>query len=328
MPLPPFTMGYLAAEQAAAALDDERVMAVIDFGPASRTHPADARRFTVGLPELGDGTVEVWRSRAAARTGMTDTIGWAGNEEALLGHLLVDESAFVDLADAAAAAYRRILAFSRRRGYPFLLRTWNYFPAINDPAQGLERYQAFCQGRHRALAAATAGWESRLPAASALGTRAPGLLIYFLAAREPGVQVENPRQVSAFRYPRRYGPKSPAFSRAILKSWGAIGGSHLYLSGAASIVGHATRHPADLDAQLRETLRNLETLLEEADRRAGAPRRLSLLKAYVRPPLGAAGLRERIAERFGADLPLLVLQADICRRDLLVEIEGVAVSGA
>ena len=327
MSTPPFSIAYRDIARLDSVLADEQVMAAIRFGAHNQANPADVCEFTVGLPELGGNhTLEVWYSRLPLQRGSTGGIQWAGNQEALLAHLLLEETAYPDLASTAYAAYRQLLAFVHRQGYPCLLRVWNYFPYINRSDNGLERYQAFCQGRHQALAAELSGFESMLPAACALGSQTPGLLLYVLAARQPGIQIENPRQLSAFRYPRQYGPKSPSFSRSILKPWGAAGGSHLYLSGTASIVGHVTHHRHDPIAQLHQSLLNVETLLEQARRRAQVPFRLALLKVYVRPPVGLVHLREPIVEQFGAELPLLFLQADICRSDLLVEIEGLGVS--
>jgi len=327
MSLPPFCIVYRNTAQLASVLADAQVMAAIGFSVHSRTNPADSRQFTVGLPELGGSqSLEVWYSRLPLQRDSTGGIYWAGNQEVLLAHLLLEESAYPDLAGATYAAYRQLLTFVHRQGYPCLLRVWNYFPHINRMDNGLERYQAFCQGRHQALATELSRFESTLPAACALGSQTPGLLIYVLAARQAGIQIENPRQLSAFRYPRQYGPKSPSFSRAILKSWGAARASHLYLSGTASIVGHLTRHRHNLIAQLHETLLNMETLLKQAGQRIQVPFRLALLKVYVRPTVDIACLRNPIIERFGPELPLLFLQADICRSDLLVEIEGLGVS--
>ncbi len=47
-----------------------------------------------------------------------------------------------------------------------------------------------------------------------MGIREGGLWLYALASRDAGLQIENPRQ----HYLRQYGPQSPSFSRAILKS--------------------------------------------------------------------------------------------------------------
>jgi len=37
-------------------------------------------------------------------------------------------------------------------------------------------------------------------------------------------------------------------------------------------------------------------------------------------------IRARIAAKFGPETPVLVLQGDICRTELLLEIEGLAIS--
>ncbi len=307
-------------------LNDERLLALLCFD-GGVTPQADPRVCPVALKELGcTATAEVWLGARPARTGFTEGIYHASDGEVLFLQLRLDEYAPDALQPLTAVAYRRLFAKARALGYPHFLRIWNYFPAINRACDGLERYRAFCAGRHHALAAELAEFEIRLPAASAIGTRGGSLHLYALAAREPGLQIENPRQVSAFHYPSQYGRRSPSFSRAVLKSWGE-GRDHLYISGTASIVGHASLHH-ELLPQLDETLANLEALLAEAERRATTPLDLTLLKIYVRPELDPAPLRERIVRIFGANVPLLFLRAEICRRELLLEIEGLAISAA
>ncbi len=317
-----FTVCYRNAADCGDWLNDERLLALVRFDQTPPT-ATDRRICTVDLAELGPAaTAEVWLGARAARAGCSEGIYHAGDGDVLFLHARLDEYAPDALQPLTAVLYRRLFAKARALGYPHLLRLWNYFPRINQECDGLERYQAFCAGRHQALAAELAEFETRLPAASAIGTRAGDLQLYGLAAREPGAQIENPRQVSAFHYPRQYSRRSPSFSRAILKSWGE-GREHLYISGTASIVGHASVHH-ELAAQLEETLANLEALLGEANRRAARPLALALLKIYVRSELDPAPLRVRIARTFGDNIPLLFLRADICRRELLIEIEGLA----
>ena len=81
-------------------------------------------------------------------------------------------------------------------------------------------------------------------------------------------------------------------------------------------------------AQLDETLVNLEALLAEASQRAATPLQPALLRVYVRPDYDPAPLREHIAQAVGSTVPMLFLQADVCRQELLIEIEGLAVSAA
>ena len=142
--------------------------------------------------------------------------------------------------------------------------------------------------------------------------------------------IENPRQTSAYHYPRKFGRHSPIFSRACI--WGDSGG-RLFVSGTASIVGHETIHRGDVIAQTRETIVNIGALLEQANRIVGASR-YSLdslkLKVYLRNPSDLPGVEAALAGllRSGASLPhpapfIVYLQADVCREDLLVEIEAV-----
>ncbi len=103
--------------------------------------------------------------------------------------------------------------------------------------------------------------DERFPAATCIGRRDgdPMVQVYWLAGRAPGLPLENPRQVSAYRYPREYGPTPPSFSRAMLASDRLV-----MISGTASIVGHASRHRGNVRAQLDETFTNLANVLQRA----------------------------------------------------------------
>jgi chorismate lyase/3-hydroxybenzoate synthase len=106
----------------------------------------------------------------------------------------------------------------------------------------------------------------------------------------------------------------------------ALPGLPLMLSGTAAVVGHASHHPGDVDAQFDETLRNFDALLGCARIHAPAlPDRFgpgSLLKAYVRREADPARVESRLVGVGGAEARALVLHADVCRRELLVEIDG------
>lgn len=324
--LPTIEVAHAPAGQCPALRDDPHVLAMLHFGERNWTDPARPQEFGIGLAPLGndDDTVEIWRSAAAVQPRSAAGITLQAGDQCAFGHVLVDEAEYGSLTAATRSAYARILQTIRAQGYPHLLRVWHYFPDINGRDESGERYHAFCIGRHQAVAAQRE-FESDLPAATAIGCRGPGLLIYFIAAATPGVQIENPRQVSAFRYPRQYGPKSPSFSRAMLKSWPQ--GDALYVSGTASVVGHATRHPHDLDAQLDETIQNLRVVTANAANALSRPMNLvdhlSALKVYLRH--GEHGVRaaDALNEAFGSQVPVRYLQGDICREDLLLEIEAV-----
>lgn len=305
-----------------AAAPDAHTLLRADFSARPEQDREDPRLVRVGLDlASAPATAEHWRAARAVTHGRDGDFGWSGNDDILFAQLRVDESALADMERAAFDAYARIGAFLQQRGYPHLLRIWNYFHDIHRGAGDTERYRQFVAGRYRALATQP-GFEQHLPAATAIGTREPGMLIYFIASKAPGAQIENPRQVSAFEYPAQYGPRSPSFSRATLADAGSE--AYLLVSGTASIVGHASQHAGDAKAQLVEIARNLKALQLRAQRQRGGTTEWvpALLKLYLRDPAQLPQLRECLREQFG-DAPLLCLEGDICRSDLLVEIEAV-----
>lgn len=314
----PFTVQYGAH----ATLDDY-TLATVAFAaaPSSASTPGQVG---VGLvPFNPEHALEVWTSATPVRSGELDGIGYRCNDEVLFGQLVIDETRYPSLDVAAFECYRRILAFLRHQGYRHALRMWNFFPGINDGQEDAERYKQFSLGRARTYEDFS-NFERALPAASAIGSYEHGLLVYFIAAREPGIQIENPRQVPAFRYPRQYGPRPPSFSRAQLKDWGSE--LHLYLSGTASVVGHESLHLHSATEQIAEIARNIDALLLQAatvDARihTATARDLALLRVYVRPSQPIAVVRAAVEQHFGA-VPALYLAGDICRQELLVEVEG------
>lgn len=298
------------------------VMACISFGSAA-VQADDPRHIQVGLTQLGGTRCELWRSTRPVRSGRDGGIGFAEDGEVLIGHLNLLECELDEIAAATFKAYARIIAFLERQDYPCLLRCWNFLHQINRGDADRERYKQFCVGRYQALAAAP-GFERQLPAGTAIGMAEPGLVIYFLAARQPGVQVENPRQTPAFHYPRQYGPRSPSFSRATLRT--GNGTAELLVSGTASVIGHATQHPGDTVAQLDETLANLRALLQHAaathlGRSDPACWIAQNLKLYLRNRRDYEWARAKLEPALGGSV--LYLEGDICRHDLQIEIEGV-----
>lgn len=318
---------FVDAASVAGQLRDARVLAAVDFSlqPLDAAAATDARRLRVPLEPMGPGQVEIWRGDTPAIHGRDGDIAWAENGELQFGALVLHESADLDLEAASALAYAQMNQFIAARGYPHVLRIWNYLDGLTEGEDDAERYRRFCVGRVRGLERVD---EARLPAATCIGSFGGPrqLLVYWLAARSPGVALENPRQVSAYRYPRQYGPQSPSFARAMLPPPGSQ--APLLLSGTASIVGHATAHHGNLGAQLDEILVNIEALRGAAAERSGdVPAGIddagTLLKVYVRDREALPQVAAALDARFGTRVPRLLLHAEVCRRELAVEIEGV-----
>ncbi len=309
------------------ARDD--VLAVFGFGD-SAPRDADPRYLRVPLQPHGAGLLEVWRTHAPVECGRKPApaqaggdIAWAGNAQLSFGAIEVAEGEGGIIA-AAEHAYARLTAFIAASRTPHLLRIWNYIDAITEGEGDSERYRQFCIGRARGLGTFDA---QTLPAATAIGRCDDERIVqvYWLASAVPGTPVENPRQVSAYRDPRQYGPQAPSFARAMLPPPGSD--MPLLLSGTASVVGHRSLHAGRLQAQLEETFANFDSLIDAArihvpalPAQFGADTRL---KVYVRERGDLPLVARAFADRFSGGVPHMILHAVICRRDLAVEIDGV-----
>ncbi|MDN5942925.1 MAG: hypothetical protein L0H94_13665 [Nitrospira sp.] len=247
------------------------------------------------------------------------------NDEVLFGAVQMEEPLGTRLDIVTYNAYHRLLVQARVLGYAHLVRVWNYFPHIHRESDGWERYQQFCVGRHRALAESLSDFPRSLPAATAVGTRSGPLTLHFLAAKQPGTSIENPRQMRAYEYPSSYGPRSPSFARAVLQS--SMTGSHLLISGTASVVGHRTVHIGEPYKQILETIHNLNTLIGHSERihkdTRGQWSREAVFKIYIRQPEHFATIRDLFEEQLPSDAQVLYIQGEMCRSELLAEVEGV-----
>jgi chorismate lyase/3-hydroxybenzoate synthase len=299
-------------------------MAIVSFGapvPAALSCPT----LTLPLPPLsGRPVIEAWLSDRPVQPVADHGISMAMNDEWLIGTISVDERPGWSLDSLANDAYRRILHHLNRLGYPHLCRIWNYFPRINEEQDGLERYRRFCVGRHQALAELLPDFPLSLPAATAVGTPSGPLQIMFLASTRPPTHLDNPRQLNAYEYPSTYGPRSPSFARATLCRFSSR--TTLFIAGTASVVGHASQHIGAPVDQTHESIRNVQAVLERASSACGTdllshPHH-AVFKVYIRDPNHFSDIHAALHE---SSLPIrhcVFLQSDLCRCELLMEIEG------
>ena len=311
--------------------NEGHTLAVVCYGrdlKSVTSHPYPSVQ--VDLLQFTEPSVaEVWTSALPVTHYEDGQIRTAMNDQVLFGSTELEDSEPSRLDTLAYEAYSRVFNYALKLGYPNLLRIWNHFPAINREHNGLEQYQRFCIGRHRAFQERQTDFKCLLPAATTVGTRSGPLQIRFLAGNHEGRHIENPRQVSAYHYPSIYGPRSPAFARATLAQLGSR--QHLFIAGTASIVGHASQHIGDPCEQTRETLRNLEALITHVGKGKTArlfdPTTRSLLKVFIRYPRDFEMVRDSLDASLDGAPSVLYLQGDICRRELLVEIEGMLEAG-
>jgi chorismate lyase / 3-hydroxybenzoate synthase len=274
---------------------------------------------------------ELWLCKAPTRSWQEPGMQCQANDDVLFGVIEIPEPLHTEdgthpLEQATQIAYRQLFETLDKYNYKYLWRAWNYMPNITEVTHRLERYQQFNVGRQQGFASSARTVTGNVPAACALGVHGGPLSVAFLAGRSPTLPIENPRQVSAYHYPKQYGPQSPTFSRASLAQLHQQ--ELLLLSGTASIVGHETVHIGDVRSQTLEILTNIQAVLSQANfhsKSADGYRLQDLnMRVYVRHAKDADLIRSILNERIGTDHQALYLHADICRADLDVEIEGIA----
>ena len=227
-------------------------------------------------------------------------------------------------------AYRELLAAVRSTRNTQIVKVWNYLGGINNGDEDDERYRQFSVGRAEAFAELNMQ-DDEAPTGTAIGTKNEhGLILIALASNEPLTLAENPRQISAFHYPRQYGLRSPKFSRAGFVS--SEEHTLFLISGTAAVVGHESAHPYDTDMQIDETLVNLDSLCAALASNAHDIEALhldndSVLRVYVRDGNDVETIGNAIQAKLSIDPSRMIfLSGNICRRELMVEIDGVKVT--
>ncbi|MGW3183778.1 FkbO/Hyg5 family chorismatase [Kitasatospora sp. NPDC001119] len=313
--------------------EDRHVLGRVIFGEVS-TRPA----LHDGAPEIGvhmaspgfDSFTEIWRTDTVADSGEYQGLAYAHDGEYLFCAGSIPASG--TYREQTRKSYEAAFELMDELDYRRVFRMWNFIGGINaDNAEGLEIYRDFCVGRAEAFEAKPDRVHC-MPAATGIGSRGSGVAFFFLASRTGTAQnIENRRQVPAYEYPRQYGPKSPSFARAtrLVPAGGDESHGAVYVSGTASITGHHTLHAGDIAAQCELSLSNIAHLVSSGNLQLGGLdgghglKDLRWVKAYVRHEEHLPVVRAACADAFPPETRVAFLNVDICRDDLLVEIEGI-----
>lgn len=233
-----------------------------------------------------------------------------------------------DIRSQTRQAYHELIHAVRSTKHSRLVKIWNYFNEINSGDGDSEKYRQFSYGRAEAFQDMGIRDEES-PTGTAIGTQAGGLTLIALASDHHYCPVENPRQTSAFSYPRIYGPKSPKFSRGGFVS--SENHQLFLISGTASVVGHESNFPYNTRLQTDETIKNLAHLCEAISDMESAEARFtmdepSVLRIYLKDPDDYRVVKAKVDEHLNtSERNVTYLHGTICRRELTVEIDGVKV---
>lgn len=285
----------------------------------------------LGLKPINhDQLTEAWWYRGDVTYTQTGSIRLAECDEytvAIYDH--TDDSR--NIRSHSRRAYSELIGAVRSTKHTRLVKIWNYFDDINLGEGDSEKYRQFSVGRAEAFQDMGI-CDEESPTGTAIGTQSGNALVLVaIASNHHYCPVENPRQTSAFSYPRIYGPSSPKFSRGGFVS----SDSHqlFLISGTASVVGHESNFPYDTPLQTNETIKNLAFLceaisdMEKVDTQFTLDEQ-SVLRVYLKNPQDYQIVSQTINQYLNSNYQnIAYLHGTICRRELTVEIDGVKVVG-
>lgn len=308
----------------------ENVLGVIKFSEMEKHDDLDAfvgcfPTMNVAMkPFLGTAYYEVWTSENPVSYGCNEFLQHASDGFHSFFTLSIKEEGR-DLREIGRLAYDSIFETVKNNDYSNISRIWNQIPNINAYSGEKERYTKFCHGRAESFQKN----ENIYPAATGIGCRGESLCIYLIStSRNINKYIENPNQTPAYKYPPKYGIKSPSFARAAYADNGS-GTGMLYISGTASILGSETVHIGDVGKQCETTIDNIGTLISGTNLNSyGIEKSFTLenidcIKVYIKNDEDFETIRNICSKAFSNNKSIVYLKADVCRNDLLVEIEGV-----
>jgi enamine deaminase RidA (YjgF/YER057c/UK114 family) len=285
----------------------------------------------------GQGEVEIVRKGQQTVIVRHDGITWVhvadihcGNEGGTVHDRTISAFRLAD-EQLAAAGFR----------FEEVVRTWLYLGNITGMEGQAQRYRELNRARtdfYRNLkfvpGLTPPGWDKPVfPASTGIGADGKDVTISCMAMRSDRpdavlAPLENPGQTSAYDYAHQYGSESPKFCRAMAVAVGDF--ATTFISGTASITSSETRHLDDVRRQTLQTLDNIEALIAADNFRGhglagfGATLGdLALARVYLKRHEDYAIAKSICEARLG-ELPTIYAVGDICRPELLVEIEGIA----
>ncbi|MCX6301086.1 MAG: dioxygenase [Bacteroidia bacterium] len=244
-----------------------------------------------------------------------------------------------DTRKAAEAAFNQSVAVLAQEDMSLnhIIRQWNYIGNILTIRGGFQNYQVFNEvrseyyNRYRTVIG--------YPAATGIGMKLDSVIIDFCAVKpDESVRIKglsNPNQVNAYEYGQKVlkGIKNsgkekkqpPQFERALIISFEKSGA--LFISGTASIIGQVTIGKNNINEQTIVTIENIKKLADAGriSQVIGEDIQYSvkynLLRVYIKSQKDFIAVKAICNEHFPS-VPSVFIEADVCRNDLLTEIEG------
>lgn len=263
-----------------------------------------------------------------------------GQRELIIGCLL-GKATGTTIAGQSGHIFRKIGRILEKGRYEIsqIVRQWNYIERITHCRGEHQHYQDFNDARSHFYA--LADWKDGYPAATGIGTQCGGVLIDLNVIKPKdgifySVPLDNELQVAAHVYSQEVligaedklfcQKTTPKFERAkavVGKENGVV-----YISGTAAIRGEASLEGVGVLVQTGITMENINFLISEKNlNKVGISSRggckLQMLRVYLKNPDDVTAVKVYMESLF-TGIPVSYLLADVCRDELLVEIEGIA----
>lgn len=206
-----------------------------------------------------------------------------------------------------------------------IVRQWNYIDHITAVNDGVQNYQLFNDAR--SIFYAAADWPNGYPAATGIGCDSGGVMVMVYAVKgSKGADrpIDNPLQIPAHKYSGKVLASGKEIVRTTPKfERGRLLGNVVFVSGTAAIKGENSEFSDDARVQANEAIDVVEHLVEPSNiSKDCSGFRFGLMRVYVRRQKDMGTVRDVFTAHFG-NIPIHFLAADICRPELLLELEGI-----
>lgn len=245
------------------------------------------------------------------------------------------------------AAFRQLqnILIEEQMEFSDIVRQWNYVEQITGNychnSSTSQHYQIFNDVRSSFYQPAS--FKNGYPAATGIGIDCGGVIIDIIAAtfsdEKSVIAVKSPVQLDAFSYTREvlaennamhdFSRTTPKFERAKILNSSEI--LLIFISGTAAIKGQISTSQLSVEQQTEMTIQNIlslisrENLLKHGIDNAEVAT-INYLRVYVKYNKDLAQVKYTCLKYF-PQMSILYVVADICRPELLVEIEGQAIIG-
>jgi enamine deaminase RidA (YjgF/YER057c/UK114 family) len=271
----------------------------------------------------------LWKERIASDEYSSAVLFQRDGTEILVGH--VRSNFYAGCRENSEAVFGSLEKLLKGAGFGFdhIIRQWNYIETLLAHDGLNQRYQEFNDVRSSYYKDCFAA--KGYPAATGIGMNCGGVIIEFVALKSPdaiSLPVNNPEQVAAYVYSKDVlvgsnHKTTPKFERA--RYLDLFGKKQLLISGTASIRGEKTVGTGNPEEQTHVTIQNMQRLYcaDILNPAAGAVLHpvYGHARIYLRNRNDYKQVKKTFRSYYG-NLPVVYLVADICRNDLLVEIEG------